>query len=107
VYMVFSTYQTEFKAKSTTETRASYQALMRSQAMPTMNYLTKSFKTMQFDSTTYTDEQWWKLSGIAVDQLRGLQSQIWNTINLKLTTIRDNIHRNQSILLCCCFCRWL
>jgi PAS domain S-box-containing protein len=99
VYMVFSTYQTEFKAKSPTETLTSYAYVMRTKAKPTMNYLTKSFKTMQFDSTTYTDEQWWKLSGIAVDQLRGLQSQIWNTINLQLTTIRDNIHRNQNILL--------
>jgi PAS domain S-box-containing protein len=99
VYVVFSTYQTEFKAKSPYETLASYKAIMRNQARPTMSYLTKSFKTMQFDSTTYTDDQWLKISGIAVDQLRGLQTQVWKTVNQQLTAIRDNIHRNQNILL--------
>jgi PAS domain S-box-containing protein len=99
VYMVFSTYQTEFKAKSTHEAIADYEFIMQHQAKPVSDYLHKSFKTMQFDSTTYTDAQWWKLSGDAVEQLRGQQTKIWSNIHQQLNAIKDNVHRNQTILL--------
>ncbi|HWZ15808.1 MAG TPA: ATP-binding protein [Mucilaginibacter sp.] len=99
VYMVFSTYQTEFKAKSSPQAVADYDFIMQHQAKPLMDYLHKSFKTMQFDSTTYTDVQWWKLSGNAVEKLRGQQIKIWNIIHQQLNAIKDNVHRNQTILL--------
>ncbi|MDP9048800.1 MAG: ATP-binding protein [Bacteroidota bacterium] len=98
-YMVFSTYQTEFKANSTNESVAEYQFILHHQAKPAIDYLARSFKTMQFDSTTYTGAQWWKLSGDAVEQLRGQQTKIWNNINQQLNAIKNNVHRNQAILL--------
>lgn len=99
VYEVFSTYQVEFKAKSPEKTLASYNLIMQRPAKPTIDYLVKSFKTMQFDSTSFTDEQWLSVSGIAVEQLRGLQANIWSTIDQQLIRVRDNIHRSQNILL--------
>jgi PAS domain S-box-containing protein len=99
VYMIFTTYQTEFKAKSTPEAVADYEVIMQQQAKPLLDYLHKSFKTMQFDSITYTDVQWWKLSGNAVEQLREQQAKIWNNIHQQLNAIKDNVHRNQTILL--------
>ncbi|MDB5130636.1 MAG: domain S-box protein [Mucilaginibacter sp.] len=98
-YMVFSTYQTEFKAKSTPEAVADYEFIMQHQAKPVMDYLHKSFKTMQFDSVTYTDAQWLKLTGDAVERLRGQQTKIWSNIHQQLNAIKDNVHRNQTILL--------
>ncbi len=99
VYMVFSTYQVEFKEKSPGDAVRDYKHIIENEAKPTMDYLTKSFKTMQFDSTTYTDTQWWKLSGDAVEQLRSEQTRIWNTINQQLNAIKNNVHRNEAILL--------
>jgi len=91
VYQVFASYQTEFEAKTSPQSLKDYKYVTQHTPFkPVADYLTKSFKTVKFDSTTYNDVQWWHLSGGAVDQLRGVQSRLWNDISVQLKNIKHS-----------------
>lgn len=89
VYQVYTSYQTEFKQKTSPKSLADYKYVAQHTSLKPINdYLSKSFKVVKFDSTTYNDKQWWQLSGNAEDQLRGVQSRLWNDIASQLTSIK-------------------
>jgi PAS domain S-box-containing protein len=102
VYQVYTTYQTEFIATSPRQQVAAYQKIMQEAPIrPVVNYLSNSFKTMQFDSVTYTDVEWWKRSGYTVEKLRALQNNILKNVDTKLTTIihAEKVKVNRLMLL--------
>lgn len=100
IYQVYTSYQTEFKTKTSPQSLADYNNIAQHTDLKLVDeYLAKSFKTVKFDSTTYNDRQWWQLSGSAVDQLRGVQSRLWSDIASQLTGIRQTENAKVTSLL--------
>jgi len=89
VYQIYNTYEMEFLARSSPQSVKLYQQVKQHSALkPVTAYLDNTFKKMQFDSTTYTADQWHDLSKIATDELRDLQLKIWRDVNAELSNIK-------------------
>jgi len=103
LYQVYNTFEKEFLLKASPGAIRSYRyAKKHSSLKQVITYLDGSFKRMNIDST-YTDVQWWAVSGAANDQLKMLQLRLTKKINTILvnleTTEQTNADRLFFILL--------
>jgi len=73
---IYKSYESEFLTKASPSVTEQYKNIYNKTALrPTLEYVSNTFKKYSFDSL-YDAEQWWKMSGEASDQLKGLQREI-------------------------------
>jgi signal transduction histidine kinase len=100
VYKVYNTYENEFKIKAPADIIADYENTKnRTQLKPTLDYIDSVFKKFSLDST-YTADEWWKVSDNAIDSLRAFQQSIWNVTRTKVNNIlQEEVNeRNQTLI---------
>jgi PAS domain S-box-containing protein len=91
IYQVYNTFEKEFLMEASPASVASYhKARQTSVLKPVIAYLDSAFKRMRVDSTTYTDTQWWKISGDATNQLKQLQTRLSDRVNNTLVNLESS-----------------
>ncbi|HEY0433722.1 MAG TPA: PAS domain S-box protein, partial [Chitinophagaceae bacterium] len=84
---IFKSYQAEFEQKAPETVKAEYhQAAARSPLSPTLAYITSVFSKFAFDSS-YTADNWWKLSGEGTDAIKTIQRRL--SRNIQASVMED------------------
>jgi len=100
-YDVYKTYERELRQKTSPKTLRAYDSLCKNTELnPTIDYMDKLFRTLEFDST-YSSEQWWEVSLNAVNKLRQFQAQLRDEVELAINKIYNEQlrARNRSIIV--------
>jgi PAS domain S-box-containing protein len=87
VHDVYKTYETEFLLKAPQSAIESYnQKVQNTSLKPTIAYIDTLFKKFQPDSS-FTADQWWKLSSEGIGELTSLRQQLWSNVIAGTNTI--------------------
>jgi PAS domain S-box-containing protein len=99
LYQVYNTFEKEFMMKGSPASIAAYRAAKQNSALkPVINYLDASFKRMNIDST-YSDVEWWKVSGQATHELKMLQTKLTAQVNSTLVNLEASERAKANRLL--------
>jgi PAS domain S-box-containing protein len=80
VHDVYKTYETEFLFKSSPFAAEEYKRIKNNTALkPTVEYIDTLFKQFKPDSS-YTADNWWKISNEGMEQLVNLRQELWNRV---------------------------
>jgi signal transduction histidine kinase len=87
VYDIYKSYEKEFLLKAPTEAVRSYHRIRDSSVLnPVIRYINNRFTQMSFDSS-YSANEWWKTSNLAVNELRDLADSHLNKAMTKLNQL--------------------
>lgn len=101
IYKIFKSYQTEFLLKAPPEAIINYENEKNvTDLKPTLDYLEKVFNTLKIDST-YTAEQWWKISSNGRNILKKQQLDFWQKAESGMEQIyqKEILSRNETLLI--------
>lgn len=101
IWQIYETYETEYQVKASPLAIAQYQDIQNNSMMnPVVGYLNERFKNFSFDST-YNSEQWWEISGKAMDAMQSLQENLRNGLYAQLNASynKERAHRNRTFVL--------
>ena len=77
---IYKSYETELAAKASPSVMEDYHGMLNRTALkPTLEYINRVFKKFSFDSS-YSAEQWWKISEEGTDQLKGFQQSLMRRV---------------------------
>ncbi len=80
VYSIYKSYETEFFTKASPAAVEKYKQLTgKAATAETFNYVNKVFGKYSFDSL-YNADEWWKMSGKSVDQLKGMEIDLMRQV---------------------------
>jgi|GEM_PF-1176729 len=100
-YEVYRSYETELQTKSSPSTLQAYNTIRNSTDLkPTIDYINSAFATFALDST-YDAQQWWTVSESGLNQLSGLEIDIWQQMNKEITTVYtyELFKKNRALVL--------
>ncbi|MFN2438172.1 MAG: nitrate- and nitrite sensing domain-containing protein, partial [Chitinophagaceae bacterium] len=84
---VYNSYEMEFLQKASPAAVQSYKNILANTSLkPTIEYIDTAFSRFSFDSS-YTAENWWKVSDSGVNELSHLQQSIWKNVENNISSI--------------------
>lgn len=87
---VYLSYESELKLKAEPAILAEYQRIRnQTNFKPTIEYIDTLFKKFSFDDS-FTAAGWWEISDEGVNELRSLQSTIWERLNMKINDLFES-----------------
>ncbi|MEO8412344.1 MAG: HAMP domain-containing sensor histidine kinase [Ginsengibacter sp.] len=100
LYNVFKTYETEFLLKASPASVKTYEDQKNNTELkPTLDYITKLFTSLNFD-TTYTANQWWSVSSQGRTVLKKQQLGLWQRAESGMKEIyqQERKSRNRTLI---------
>ncbi|MDQ2864573.1 MAG: nitrate- and nitrite sensing domain-containing protein, partial [Bacteroidota bacterium] len=99
LYDVFKTYEAEFLLKARQEVVSSYNKAKNTPDLKsTLDYVDKVFTSLKLDST-YTSDEWWKLSSRGKTILKSQQLMLWTRAESGLKKIYNHEIRSKNEML--------
>jgi len=94
-YDIYNSFQTEFLLKSSPASIEKYNDIKNKDDLKaTLTYFDDLFSKGRSDST-FTDEEWWKVSARAVDKIKVLQQSLLKQVKDSVTEIYNNEIRSR------------
>ena len=99
IFDIYKSYEKELVAKGSPAFLEEYRKILQNTSLrPTMRYINKTFQKSHFDSL-YDAETWWRISAAGTDQLRNLQQDIIERVQVSMNKVYSKeVVSQQSVL---------
>lgn len=99
IFDIYKSYEKELLTKGSPAFLGEYRKILQNTSLrPTMRYINKTFQKSYFDSL-YDAETWWKISAAGTDELKNLQQDIIERVQVSMNKVYSKeVVSQQSVL---------